>query len=151
MKWIMLINKLPRAKTTAVKVSVWRKLKKLGAYPLQDSVFILPFSERTLEHFEWLSQEIKEMGGDASLWETVSIDSEQEHRIKEFFIEQVNREYSDIIDSVREAENIKQLQRLWTRFHRVKTQDYLRSPLWIEVKSALENRAAQIMGEDDVK
>lgn len=45
----MLVYKLPKSKTSANKVAVWRKLKKLGVYPLQDSVCLLPCSERTLE------------------------------------------------------------------------------------------------------
>ena len=149
MKWIMLVYKLPKAKTTAKKVAIWRKLKKLGVYPLQDSICILPHNERTLENLEWLSEEIKEMGGSASLWETKGLDAKQEQQVKEFFMEQVNKQYLEIIKKVDDAKGVKKLQSLWTLFHRVKAQDYLRSPLWIEVKGALEKKASQLSRKDE--
>lgn len=149
MKWVMLVYRLPKAKTTAKKVAIWRKLKKLGVYPLQDSVCLLPYSERTIEYFEWLAEEIKEMGGEATLWETKGLEVGQEDIIREYFMEQVNQHYREIIKSVEDAVDIKQLQNLWTLFNRVKTQDYLRSPLWIEVKGVLEKKAYQLSGKDE--
>lgn len=144
MNWVMLVYKLPKSKTSANKVSVWRKLKKLGVYPLQDSVCLLPYSERTLENFEWLSEEIKEMGGEATLWETSSLSSQDQERIIEYFLEQTNRQYQELIKAAQDAVSIKQLQSLWTLYNRVKVQDYLKSPLWIEVKGTLERKAQDL-------
>lgn len=150
MKWITLIYKLPKSKTTAIKVAIWRRLKKLAIYPLQDSVCILPYSERTIENFEWLAEEIKEMGGEASLWETKSMDPEQDEKIREYFIKQINNQYTEILNSIENANTLKKLKELWTFFNKIKTQDYLRSPLWIEVKGALEKKAFQLSGKDDL-
>lgn len=147
MKWIMLIYKLPKSKTTAIKVSIWRKLKKLGVYPLQDSVCVLPHTERTLEKFEWLAEEIKELGGSATLWEVKGLGSLQEEEINEFFLEQVNEQYREIIKSVQTAGDIKQIKELWSLFNRTKAQDYLKSPLWIQVKDILESKAKEFMPE----
>ncbi len=144
MKWFMLVYKLPKSKTSATKVSVWRKLKKLGVYPLQDSVCLLPNSERTLENLEWLAEEIKEMGGEATLWLTSSLVMEEEERIIEYFLEQTNKQYEEIIKSALDSVSIKQLQSLWTLYNRVKLQDYLKSPLWIEVKGTLERKAQDL-------
>lgn len=149
MEWVMIIYKLPRSKTTAKKVAIWRKLKRQGVYPLQDSVCILPYSERNLEKFEWLAEEIKEMGGDATLWMSKGLGAGQEDRIKEYFLDQVNRQYAELINLSGEASSIKQLQALWTSFNRVKAMDYLRSPLWIEAKGALEKKALLLAGKDD--
>ncbi len=144
MKWFMLVYKLPKSKTSATKVSVWRKLKKLGVYPLQDSVCLLPNSERTLENLEWLAEEIKEMGGEATLWLTSSLVMEEEERIIEYFLEQTNKQYEEIIKSALDSVSIKQLQSLWTLYNRIKLQDYLKSPLWIEVKGTLERKAQDL-------
>jgi hypothetical protein len=148
-KWVMLIYKLPRSKTTAKKVAIWRKLKKLGVCPLQDSVCILPHSERTLEHFEWLAEEIKEMGGNATLWETKSLIVGQEEQLREYFLEQVNGQYREIIAAAHDAADTRQLQELWLRFNRVRTQDHLRSPLWIEVKGVLEQKMTELSGRGE--
>lgn len=144
MNWVMLVYKLPKSKTSANKVSVWRKLKKLGVYPLQDSVCLLPYSERTLENFEWLSEEIKEMGGEATLWQTSSLATQDEERIIEYFLEQTNQQYQEIIKAAQDVVSLKHLQALWTMYNRVKQQDYLKSPLWIEVKGTLERKAQDL-------
>jgi len=142
-KWLMLVYKLPKSKTSANKVSVWRKLRRLNVFPLQDSLCILPYSERTLEDFEWLAEEIKEMGGEASLWETACLSNKEEERIKEYFLEQACKQYQEIINAVDDVVSVKQLQSLWSQMNRVKAQDYLKSPLWIQVKGALERKAEE--------
>jgi hypothetical protein len=67
--WLHLLYKIQRTPTSH-RVYVWRKLKKLGAILLHDSVMCLPSTPRTLEHFRWLVVEIEELGGEAMLWES---------------------------------------------------------------------------------
>src|SRR5829696_8821454 len=66
--WLLLLYKVP-PEPTANRVSVWRKLKRLGAILLHDAVWVLPPSPRTREELQWLTAEIRERGGDALLWE----------------------------------------------------------------------------------
>lgn len=143
MKWIMLIYKLPRSKTTAHKVATWRKLRKLGVYSIQDSVCILPLSERTLESFEWLAAELRDLGGEASVWEAETLTPLREKEIREFFIAQVNAEYAKIIQESAQTQDEQQLRNLWLQYNRVKAQDYLKSPLGIEARAACERRAQE--------
>jgi hypothetical protein len=148
-KWIMLIYKLPRAKTTAFKVATWRKLKKLGVYAVQDSVCILPHSERTLESFEWTAAEVREMGGDASVWEVEALTPSREKEMKDFFLNQVNVEYRELIQKAVSARTEKQLKDLWTKYNRVRVQDYMKSPLAIEARAACEQKARELRNEED--
>ncbi len=141
MKWIMLIYKLPLAKTTANKVAVWRKLKKLGVFPIQKSVCILPHSERTLEHFEWLAAEFLETGGQASVWEAESLTSSQEKEIRDFFLDQVNGDYRKIIQEAALVKTERQVRVLWAQYNKLKVRDYLKSPLAAEAKAACEEQA----------
>jgi hypothetical protein len=143
LKWIILIYKLPRSKTTAHKVATWRKLKKLGVYSIQDSVCILPYSERTLESFEWIAAELRDIGGEASVWEAETLTPLREKEIREFFLDQVNLEYGKIIQEAGLAKDEQQLRNLWLRYNRVKAQDYLQSPLAIEARAACERRAQE--------
>jgi len=136
----MLIYKLPLAKTTANKVAVWRKLKKLGVFPIQKSVCILPHSERTLEHFEWLAAELLETGGQASVWEAESLTSSQEKEIRDFFLDQVNGDYRKIIQEAALAKTERQIRSLWARYNKLKARDYLKSPLAAEAKAACEEQ-----------
>jgi hypothetical protein len=148
-KWIMLIYKMPRAKTTAFKVATWRKLKRLGVYSVQDSVCILPYSERTLESLEWTAAEVREMGGDASVWEVEVLTPSHEKEMKDFFLNQVNVEYRELIKKAAIARTEKQLKDLWTEYHRVRGQDYIKSPLAIEARAACKRRAMELRNEED--
>jgi hypothetical protein len=147
--WIMLVTRLPRARTTALKVATWRKLKRLGVYTLQDSVYVLPRSERTLEALEWVAAEIREGGGDASVWEATARTEAQEREMRDFFLEQVNAQYRNILEEVRGDPDEEKLRQLWGQYHKVKAQDYLRSPLSIEARAACERRALVLKGETE--
>src|SRR6266481_713025 len=62
LEWILLIHQLP-PKPTNLRVRIWRKLQKLGAVAIKNSVYVLPANEKTHEDFQWLKQEIESAGG----------------------------------------------------------------------------------------
>ena len=45
---------------------IWRKLQKLGAVAIKNSVYVLPATEKAHEDIQWLSREIESAGGEAS-------------------------------------------------------------------------------------
>lgn len=51
--WILLIHQLP-PKPTNLRVRIWRKLQKLGAVAIKNSVYVLPADEKTHEDFHEL-------------------------------------------------------------------------------------------------
>ena len=73
LKWIMLIHQLP-PKPTNLRVRTWRKLQKLGAVAVKNSVYVLPFNEKTYEDFQWLKQEIEAAGGEAAVFRAGSVE-----------------------------------------------------------------------------
>jgi len=148
-KWVMLIYKLPRSRSTATKVALWRKLKKLGVYPLQDSVCLLPDSEKNLESFEWLAAELREAEGDASVWQAETLTPAREKEIRDHFLDQVNRQYKTIIEDAAAAKTEADLGKIWIQYNRVKSQDYLKSPLAMEARAACERRADQFLGKKE--
>ena len=48
-------------------MKVRRRLQRLGAVALKNSVYLLPRQEDTVEDFEWLMREIQADGGEATL------------------------------------------------------------------------------------
>jgi hypothetical protein len=50
-----------------VRVKVRRRLQRLGAVPLKNSVYVLPETDENLEDFQWLANEIAADGGDATI------------------------------------------------------------------------------------
>jgi hypothetical protein len=64
--WLLLLYGLPTKRTTE-RVSLWRKLKKFGAVQLKSSAYVLPDDPMQYERFQWLSKEIQDDGGEATL------------------------------------------------------------------------------------
>jgi hypothetical protein len=138
--WVLLHYKLP-AEPSALRVYVWRKLKRLGAILLYDAVWVLPQTPRTQEHFQWLAAEIVEMGGDALLWHGQLVSVASEHDLVEQFTTQVNAEYSGILTELQtelqSRDPSADLAALSRRYQQAKQEDYFQSPLGKRVRDAL--------------
>ncbi len=96
MRWLQLTYKVP-SEPSQKRVWVWRRLQNLGAYALQNSVYLLPFSEEVEKQFRQLAHEIHEMGGEASLFSVIALDSADESRILQLLLETRNNEYNTIV------------------------------------------------------
>ena len=66
-QWVLLSYRLPREPSTP-RITVWRKLERLGVARLGDGLVGLPADSRTREHLDWLADEIGEAGGTATVW-----------------------------------------------------------------------------------
>ena len=65
--WVMLSYRLPREPSTP-RITIWRKLKRLGVAHIGDGVIALPADARTQEQLEWIAEEITEAAGKATIW-----------------------------------------------------------------------------------
>ena len=65
-RWLLFIHQLP-GKPDYLRVKVRRRLARLGAVPLKNSVYVLPDSDSAREDFEWLLREIVADGGEAAI------------------------------------------------------------------------------------
>src|SRR5258706_12760270 len=63
--WLLLLYTLPASKASG-RVNLWRKLKKMGAYALKTSAYVLPDEPAHLERFQWLVQQARDEGGEAT-------------------------------------------------------------------------------------
>ena len=71
-EWILLVHQLP-PRPSNLRVRIWRKLQKLGAIAIKNSIYVLPANEKTHEDFQWLKQEIESAGGEAALFRAGSV------------------------------------------------------------------------------
>jgi hypothetical protein len=132
--WLLLAYKVPR-EPSAARVYVWRKLKKLGALPVQDAVWVLPRTPRTLEHFRWLAAEIVEMNGEASLWESRHLLDDRDAELVKQFESQVAEPYRSILTALNERQ--PDLPALSQQYQQTAARDYFQSQLGRKVKAAL--------------
>ena len=82
--WLLLIHQLP-PKPTNLRVRVWRKLQQLGAMAVKNSIYVLPFSEKTDEDFQWLKQEIASSGGEATVFRANTVEGATDNEIVSLF------------------------------------------------------------------
>lgn len=90
---MLLIHLLP-PQPTSLRVRTWRKLHKLGAVSLKNSVYVLPFNEKTHEDFLWLRQEIEATGGEATVFRAGAVEGATDEELIDAFRKGSDEEYA---------------------------------------------------------
>jgi hypothetical protein len=132
--WLVLVYKIPR-EPAAGRVYVWRKLKRLGALLVHDAVWLLPATPWTREQFQWLAVEIKELGGEALVWESRIVLPGQDERLIQQFVAETDAAYQTILTTLQQAE--PDVSALARQYQQLQTRDYFGSPLAEQVRAAL--------------
>ena len=86
--WLLFLYKIP-PQPTSHRVYVWRKLKRLRALLLHDSVWALPVSSWSLTQFQDLAAEIADLGGHSLLWEARLMISKQDEKLVQALMAQL--------------------------------------------------------------
>jgi DNA-binding transcriptional regulator PaaX len=132
--WVLLVYKVPR-EPTALRATVWRRLKRLGALLVHDAVWVLPATPWTREQFQWLAVEIAELGGEVQLWESRALLNGQEETLAQQFLEKVETVYRDILAELeQEGADLLALSR---KYQQTRAQDYFQSALGMQVRDRL--------------
>jgi hypothetical protein len=123
--WLLLVHQIP-PNPPYLRAKILRRLTQLGAIPLKKSAYLLPFSDASLEDFEWLRREIVEHGGDgwivegkfkAGLTDEAVRDSFRRARTADFA--ELTAEARTLLDRTRAAEaDIDSLTPEWRRLDR---------------------------------
>ncbi len=132
--WLLLHYTLP-AKPSALRVYIWRKLKRLGAILLNETVWVLPDSPRTAEQFQWLAAEIQEMNGEAYLWRSNLVLGIQEDMLISKFKEQVDLEYKEMQKEL--GKKKPDFSKLSHRYQQIVGKDYFHSEIGLKVRETL--------------
>ena len=98
--WLLLIHQIP-PKPNYFRVKIWRRLQKLGAVGIKNSVYALPSNEQAQEDLNWVLREIVEGGGDASLVEARLIEGLDDEQVEEMFRTARDADYQAIADDAR--------------------------------------------------
>ena len=91
--WILLVHLLPPHPTN-LRVRIWRKLQQLGAVAIKNSVYALPFNEKTHEDFQWLKQEIESAGGEATVFRASTVEGATDKEIIALFQKARDEDYA---------------------------------------------------------
>ena len=99
-RWLLLIHQIP-PKPDYFRVKIWRRLQRLGAVAIKNSVYVLPKSDQTQEDFQWVLREIVEGRGDASLCEARFVDGLSDEEVEALFQTARSTEYREIAEAAR--------------------------------------------------
>src|SRR5436853_7396386 len=100
--WLLLIHQIP-PKPNYFRVKIWRRLQKLGAVAIKNSVYALPSNEQAQEDLNWVLREIVEGGGDASLVEARLVEGLNDEPVREMFRAAWDRVCQAVADEVRQV------------------------------------------------
>lgn len=154
-EWLLLSYKVP-PEPSSKRVSIWRRIKGLGAVYIQNGVCILPKNDEHQRQFKIIENEIVNIGGDALLLETTDSDKREEENIITRFNEERNDQYEEFIDKCNDyfkeiiketenkhftygelEENDEDLKKLKDWLEKIKKLDFFGAPLLAESEKQL--------------
>jgi hypothetical protein len=95
-RWVLLIHQIP-PKPDYFRVKVGRRLQRLGAVAIKNSVYVLPRSDDTVEDFQWQLREIVAGGGQASVCEANFVDGLTDTEIEALFRAARDADYGEVV------------------------------------------------------
>ena len=142
-RWLLLIHQVP-PQPNYFRVKIWRRLQRLGAVAIKNSVYALPRTEQTYEDFQWVMQEIIDGGGDASMCEARFVEGLSDEQVEALFNAARDADYAQLAEDLRglfdtlptgkelsdqqRRETEAQLARFGRRFAEITAIDFLKAP-----------------------
>jgi hypothetical protein len=99
-RWLLLIHQLPK-EPAYLRVKIGRKLTRVGAIALKNSVYVLPHSESTAEDFQWVRRAITDSGGEATVAEAHLLEGVSDEEIEAKFRDAKDADYAELIREAR--------------------------------------------------
>src|SRR2546427_8729729 len=103
-RWVLLIHQIP-PKPDYFRVKVGRRLQRLGAVAIKNSVYVLPRSDQTVEDFQWQSREVVAGGGEASVCEANFVDGLTDTQIEALLRVARYTDYGEIVAAAERLRN----------------------------------------------
>jgi hypothetical protein len=149
--WLLLIHSIP-PRPNYLRVKIGRRLQKLGAVAVKNSVYALPDTGSAREDLQWIANEIAADGGEATLCEARFIAGQTDAAIQALFRAARQRDYLEVAKSARRlaqaplstkrrARAEATLGRLTKRLEEIEAIDHFGAPGRADVETLL--RAAQ--------
>jgi len=153
LEWVLLAYRLPREPSTP-RISVWRKLRRLGVVQLVDGLVALPADARTKEQLEWVAEEVLEAGGEATVWVGRPGSGGDERRLASRMAAAVAEEYRAVIADAlgpgrgQVGVDRRTLARLQRELQRIDRRDFFPPPERDAAHTAVQRLADELARAD---
>ena len=128
--WLLLIHQLPPS-PPYLRVKVARRMQRIGAVALKNTVYVLPAADNTLEDFQWIVREIRAGGGEANVFEARVVEGLTDAEIQQLFNDARDEDYTPLIAEARrllKSRTSNSVQRLRDRMDEIHAIDYFGAP-----------------------
>ncbi len=106
----MLVYRLPRTPSTP-RITLWRKLRRLGVAQIMDGVVALPAGRDNREQLEWLAEEVVQAGGEATIWLSEPATAAEHRSLAQAMTDRVDAEYRAIAEKALTAQSSRPVDR----------------------------------------
>ena len=140
MKWLVLTYSLPTGPNSSPRVTLWRRLRRIGAVTISGGAYILPDRDECREAFQWLAQEIRQVGGEVLILYIAQVEGLSDSEVVQLFQTARRKEYSELDaqvtafedqlddDTLTRAAVLEGLERLRRRLDELHRVDYFDTP-----------------------
>ncbi len=150
-QWLVFSYSLPSGQSSSPRVTLWRRLRRLGAITLAGSTYILPAREECAEAFQWLAQEIRQAGGEALIMHVATFTGLTHAEVVAHFQKARRKEYQEVTDQIdglaatldvqTDQDTRDTLDKLRRRFTEIARTDYFHCPEGVQVAALLDRIA----------
>lgn len=153
MNWLVFSYSLPSKGQSSPRVTLWRRLRRIGAIAVKTGIYVLPARDEAIEAFQWLAQEIQQATGEALVLHVDHFDGLTDEQLIELFREVRHAEYALIDKKAKELEKtiigdshqvqevllqvLEELSKLQKRYSEVQRLDFFDCPYALEVAIGL--------------
>jgi hypothetical protein len=157
-QWLVLIHQLPPT-PAYLRVKVARRLQRIGAVAIKNTVYVLPAGEQALEDLQWTIAEIRAAGGEANLCESRFVDGLTSGDLQQRFNAARDAEYAPLLaeadalaKKLRRAKRraggaAEELALLVRRAAEVRAIDFFGAPRGQTLSARLDEIAALLQGD----
>jgi hypothetical protein len=118
--WLLLIHQIP-PKPAYLRAKIGRRLQQIGAVPVKNSVYVLPAGASSHEDFQWVSGEIVQGGGEATVCRAQFVDGLTDETVRRMFNSARDEDYRRL---VQDADGGQDLERLRQRLAEIREIDF---------------------------
>lgn len=158
MSWIVFSYSLSVKRASSARVSFWRRLQRMGAVTAKTGVYVLPPHDECVEAFQWLAQEVQQIGGDAVVMRVDRFEGLPDAKVVGLFQEASRAKYAELEVEAAElekalrrgkktlarAEGLEKLEKLRKRQAEIAQVDFFNCPDAVKVTDLLRRIQEQL-------